>query len=234
VADDLTRLLGRKQEHDEQSRRFMAPVAATVKTVLHTAPPTILDQGHWYWQAGNRWVGLGSCTGNAHAHLRNMRPFRKPRTRYCDQNDAVRFYSRGTQLDPWPGWFNPETCREDTGSSGLAVAKGAHRDAEIGGYTWLFGYDQGVAGLQLGPLSVGVDWYEGMMQPNNKGFIEPTGDQVGGHQLVWIGHNERDQYETLLNSWSTGWGLRGRARISSPHWRQLIAQGGDIHRIEPL
>src|SRR3974390_862685 len=108
--------LGRHIEHDERSKRF--PVARLAKgpksaTYQRHCPP--FDQG-----------ALGSCTGNAMAGVLMTEPFWTT-GRLLTESDAVRLYSEATHLDNIRGNYPPD----DTGSSGLAVAKAAKKEGWI-------------------------------------------------------------------------------------------------------
>jgi len=98
--------LGRRLEpnHDPKSRAFQAFTAGALTKTRHRLYGQPLDQGD-----------LGSCTGNAAAHLLNTAPFHIPRHRLYYEPAAVLFYSQATQIDPFDGQYPPE----DTGSDGL-------------------------------------------------------------------------------------------------------------------
>jgi hypothetical protein len=205
---------GRIKRHDARSLEFPAKAATIVKSVIHTPPPEKwrLDQGH-----------LGSCTGNAMAQWLNSKPAHRPRTRYLDQADAVRFYSYATSIDPWPGTYPPD----DTGSSGIAVCKAAQREGLIAAYTWAFGLEHTLASLTLTPVMLGTVWKNDMFWPDAEGFVKATGSDVGGHEYLLFGINLRNRYVWALNSWSNLWGLKGRFKLSFETLKTLLDDGGD-------
>jgi hypothetical protein len=207
--------LGRRVEHDERSRNYSyrLPPTVTTQTIRHQHYGPILDQGD-----------IGACTGYAMAQWLNTHPAHKPRTPYLTGMQALAFYSRATQVDPWPGTYPPE----DTGSSGLAACKAAKEHGYITGYQWIFeGTPQLIAALQHTPVMAGTVWTDGMFTPRN-GYLTPTGDAVGGHEYVIIGWNQPSRYFTMLNSWSDGWGRNGYARIHEQDMAHLLAQQGDL------
>lgn len=219
--------LGRLVRHDPRSRAFPAPAAAP-RTVRWRHYGPVLDQGHWFNPFIQKEISLGSCTGNALAQLLNSAPFHKPRTPYRTEDDAVlRYYSPGTQLDPFQGWYDPQANAEDTGSSGLGVCQAAKAAGDITGYTHAFGLDHALGALANGPIMVGTEWRADMFRVDSGGFIHATGRVVGGHEYLIVGANTVGRYVTMLNSWSSGWGRLGRARISFDDFATLLDADGD-------
>lgn len=209
--DTLPYALGRKINHDPQSRSFPAPRAAERRPILHRRRSPVLDQGE-----------LGSCTGNAMAHALNMTPLHTPGTRWLTQTDAVALYQRATQLDPFPGTFPPA----DTGSDGLSVCKAAKERGLITGYRWAFGFEHALDALQLGPVLIGTWWYESMFAPNGYGYVFPDGDRVGGHEYVLMGDDGKGKL-TFLNSWGSSWGKKGRFHMRYENFKALLRDQGD-------
>lgn len=226
---DLAMPLGRLQRHDPRSLAFPTPAAAP-RTVRWRHHGPVLDQGHWFNPYLQQEVSLGSCTGNALAQLLNTAPFHKPRTKYRTEDDAVlRYYSPGTQRDPFPGWYDPQANADDTGSSGLGVCQAAKAAGDIAGYTHAFGLDHALGALANGPVLFGTIWTEnGMFKPDSNGFVHPSGSVVGGHEYLVFGANLRGQYLWALNSWGARWGLSGRFKIGFTDAATLLDQGGDV------
>lgn len=205
---------GRLVEHDPRSRDFAATGPVQKRSVLwgHHAP--VLDQGN-----------LGSCTGNATAQLINTDPFAKSRPNgYLTEHDAVTLYSLATRLDNVSGKYPPQ----DTGSSGLAVAKAGVNLGYFTAYKHTFGFDHFAAVLQNQPVIVGTNWYDGMMTPDAKGFLSPTGGVAGGHEYLALGVNYEQQFITFLNSWGDGWGQQGRFFLTFASFQKLLAEQGDV------
>jgi hypothetical protein len=209
---------GRLVEHDERSRAYGIVVSPTAKpkTVLwaHRAP--VLDQ-----------KSTGSCTGDALGQLLNTDRFAASRLNHAGfltQDDALALYSLATRLDNIPGEYPPT----DTGSSGNAVAKAGVRLGYLTSWNHAFGFDQLLIALQTQPVIVGTEWTDAMEDPNSRGYIRPSGSVVGGHEYVVLGADVTYQYVTILNSWSDGWGVRGRAKIRFADFRTLLANQGDV------
>jgi hypothetical protein len=204
--------LGRKVQHDVRSFKFAAPALQPVRTKLWRRYGAILDQGD-----------LGSCTGNAAAHAANSLPLHTTGGKILLESDAVSLYKRATELDNVEGTYPPD----DTGSSGLAVAKAGVEKGIWTRYEWAFGFDHALSSLMEGPLLIGTNWYYDMFYPNVNGFVTPTGENVGGHEYLLTGVSVVGKYVTCTNSWSNLWGLNGRFRIRFADFQRLLSEDGD-------
>lgn len=213
--------LGRKVEHDPRSlQRFaLAPAkAADLHTILWRHGP-ILNQ-----------ADVGACTGFSAAAAMNVSIFAPARrrahgsTRYLSNGDGLSFYSEATSLDQWDGVYPPD----DTGSSGLAVAKALQRRGYIRSYLWQASWDGFLGGMMRGPMLVGTWWYDTMFYPHAKtGHVLPIGNKAGGHEYLCIGVNMRDEVLTFQNSWTETWGLQGRFKMTFDRFRGLLEDQGD-------
>lgn len=203
--------LGRRLEHDPRSRNYRAVTAPVLRTVNHRHWGPVLDQGR-----------LGSCTGNAAAQALNSTPLRNGR-RLLSELDAVQLYHTATVLDGFPGEYPPE----DTGSSGLGVAKAVVAAGYASGYSHAFGATEALAALVVSPIIVGTNWYEDMFNPNSSGYLSIGGQLAGGHEYAVIGLNVKAQSVTILNSWGISWGRAGRAYLTFNDFSALLAADGD-------
>lgn len=210
--------LGRHVEHDERSKLWPARALPGWRSRLwdHDAP--VLDQGD-----------LGACTGFATAQLLNCSAMALARraatrsTKYLGAQHALKIYSRATQLDAFPGEYLPE----DTGSSGLAVAKAAKEFGFLTSYRHAFGFQHFLTAIQMAPVIVGTYWYEDMGRLDRKYRAHPTGRQQGGHEYLCIGVNFDDEVLTFLNSWGRDWGKRGRFYMGFEEFEELLLDDGD-------
>jgi hypothetical protein len=207
--------LGRHVEHDARSRNFPAAVApiADVKHVRHGQP---FDQGQ-----------LGSCTGNAMAGAMMTEPYYKA-DRILVEANAVLLYEQATHLDRVQGSYPPD----DTGSTGLAVAKAAKRDGYISAYSHAFGLQQALGALTMAPVIAGINWYTSFDTPLPTGECPLTAGATirGGHEIELFGLSVEDQQVWAYQSWGPTWGGLGNGTFwfSYATFEQLLAEKGDV------
>lgn len=215
-----SRVLGRHVVHDPRSRGFALPVA--------------VDRSAWYSRTLRVYDPIpnpnqvhGNCTGVSKCVMFNTAGNRRTGL-VLDMDDADRFYSLATTLDPWEGSWRPD----DTGSSGLAAAQAAQRLGWGGEYRWLFGGADEVVSTVVGgrPVSVGTAWYDSMFYPDLAGVVHIGGQIAGGHQWTARGYDKaRDQI--IGRCW---WGTFRDFRISRADLDTLLADDGDAHTQEVL
>lgn len=220
-ADRVDPRLGRHVEHDERSKRWPARAlpGGEIRTRLWNHDAPLLDQGD-----------LGSCTGFAAADLFNCSVMALARQavhgtrRYLTNAHGLELYKLATGLDEFPGTYPPE----DTGSSGLGVAKAARQLGYITEYRHVLGFQHLLTVVPMCPVIVGTWWYEGMSRLDRKGFAHPTGSALGGHEYLLLGQNADDEYFTFLQSWGP-WGKRDRGRfyIKFDEFEELLLDDGD-------
>lgn len=143
-------------------------------------------------------------------------------------------YRRAQEVDEWAGG-EPDYY----GTSVRAGCKVLQAEGYIESYHWAFTMDQLLEHiLERGPLLFGTVWHMGMFMPDEKGWIEPTGDIVGGH--AWIGwHCNRDTKTPFgtkgvisgMNSWGLNWGLKGRFKNSLDHIEYYLKNDGEVAMI---
>jgi hypothetical protein len=170
---------------------------------------------------------LGSCTGNAVAHLLSTWPFPWLLT----EAQAVEIYKLSTALDPFPGVYPPT----DTGSNGASVALAAKRlgftELDFGAVDTVEGL---AAALQRSACIIGVDWYEGFSYPTACGEMKQVGGILGGHELEAAGWDAERKIFWVRNSWGQEFGNRriagdnGYAYWSAGTVQRLLAAGAEI------
>lgn len=205
--------LGRLTEHDPRSRAFpftaTAPLPERSWTWVRRVP--IFDQGN-----------LGSCTGMAAVGWVGTDPH--PAAPLADEKLAVSIYSQATHLDAFPGAYPPD----DTGSSGLAVAKALKRRGLITSYRHAFSFRGLLGALVRGPVIVGIPWHEAMFAPpEGGGYLTVAGDVVGGHEVLVRGVDPRRRHVLCDNSWGLGWGRNGRFWLRWDDLERLLDEDGD-------
>jgi hypothetical protein len=208
--------LGRHVEHDSRSRGF---------GVVHDAARPLLSKVWGRHCKPFDQGDIGSCTGNAMAGLLMTEPYFVP-GRVLTEEDALRLYKLATRLDKIPGHYLPE----DTGSSGLAVAKAAHHSGLLkAGYRHAFGFAETCHALQHGPVIVGINWYEGFDQPHGSRAELTIGGEVrGGHEIEIHAIDVELKEVRLCNSWGEGWGDHGYAVFSFDTFARLLSEDGDV------
>lgn len=216
--------LGRHVEHDPRSRAHA--VTGPAGPVIHE--PIMWERFSPILQQGS----LGSCTGNAMAGWLGCAPHvsSAEAARPYDEECAVLLYRDATRIDTFPGQWPPN----DTGSSGLAVAKAARKRKLISGYGWAFTTDALIRALHDGPVIVGVPWFAGFDHPDPKGLVKPTGPVRGGHEFLirgWTPDPHGAGVDGLLhadNSWGPSWGLHGSFTFTTATWERLRRQRADV------
>lgn len=219
LLDQFDPRLGRQIVHDPRSRGFAvaAPRSVTIsRSFRHKvySPRPLPSQR------------IGCCTGVdqcVKANATGNRVMGKVLT----MDDAVRIYSRATQLDPWEGSYPPE----DTGSSGLAAAKAAKEAGIIERYEWIFGgAPQVLSVLTEHPVGVGTRWTQDMFNPDPRTLlVKPTGSIAGGHEWSIIGWSVRYRAFEGLCWWGSDFGSNGMFRIGFDDLAALLADDGDAH-----
>lgn len=206
--------LGRHVWHDDRSRDYaVQETAAPLKSQLWPRRAPIFDQGQ-----------VGSCTGNAMAGWVGTDGDGRAGNPTMREADAVRLYSAATRLDSIRGVYPPD----DTGSSGLAVAKAAKHLGEIQSYKHAFGLKAALAALQVGPVITGVGWTSGFDSPDSSGLVHVTSDVRGGHEFLVRGIDVDRKLVWADNSWGHGWGVNGGFQFSWADWDALLHQQGDV------
>jgi hypothetical protein len=220
--------LGRIVQHDPRSRAyaFTAPAKLELVSKRHLRFIPVLDQGN-----------LGSCTGNAGIGAIGTSPAFATIVPsvvshdYLDENAAVKLYSDATAIDEWSGSYPPD----DTGSSGLAVAKVLKSRGWISGYQHTFSFEDMQAALQLGPVLLGINWYENFFDPDSKGNLSISTSRVaGGHEIAVDEIDMENQRFGFTNSWGESWGIGGRAYIPFDLMKRLLSEDGDVVVLVPL
>lgn len=201
--------LGRHVNHDSRSWDYPAPMAAHLVTTRWTRLVDPFDQGN-----------TGSCTGNAGAGVVSTSPF----TNRLTETDAISIYSDATHRDNIAGIYPPN----DTGSSGLAVAKVLKTRGLIKGYTHAFGIQHALKAVMKSPGMTGIAWRVGCDSPNSDGVVRYTGPIRGGHEFEFVGVDLSTNLVWFCNSWSKQWGLGGFFAMTIDDYAKALADHGDV------
>jgi len=209
--------LDRVVQFDEKSRLYsIAELRKTSKFRSYT------------WRC-NEWFDQGkegACVGFALGHELAARPAEVNGLTYRFLVENV--YWEAQKIDPWQGGSYPKASPVYGGTSVLAGVKTVKKLGFIDGYRWAFNIDDLLYGLgHNGPAVLGLPWYEGMSNPNRKGFIKASGGIVGGHAVLAMAVNMKKGYVTIRNSWGKTWGKRGDCYIKFDELEALLKRGGE-------
>lgn len=205
--------LGRLIQIDKRSLSF--PVSETLEAVAKKPRSytwrckDFLDQGQ-----------EGACVGFAWSHELSARP---SEVKGITGKSARAVYEKAKTLDPWPG-------EDYEGTSVLAGAKAVMQlhPGKLLEYRWAFTVDDVLRTLSyLGPVVLGINWHEGMMEVDGKGYIRRTGRNVGGHCILANGVDLRRKAIHLHNSWGKKWGVEGGAFLSFDDLERLLGEYGE-------
>jgi len=169
----------------------------------------------------------GACVGFGICHELAARPAEVEglTNRYAREH----IYWEAQKIDGWPGGAYPEADRHYEGTAVLAGVKIAHKLGYFDSYRWAFSLEDLQLGVGYnGPAVIGVNWYEGMFTPDEKGYIYPTGKQVGKHCTLVNAININQQRFTIHNSWGKNWGMHGECYISFEDMDKLLKQRGEV------
>lgn len=228
--------------HQVDLRTLNYPVAGVLTADQYRAPrsytwsvPVVLDQGQ-----------DGSCVGHGWAHELAARP---GVVQGVDHRFAVDIYHGAQRRDPWPGGEYAGASPVYAGSSVQAGAEEVKALGFIDEYRWAFTIPDLITAVAYrGPAVIGINWHAGMLEPDDDGWIRPTGDVAGGHCLclpgvrvvrrpgmpppadaseVMAAIDPVASYVVVHNSWGRSWGISGRARLSLADLAVLWG-GGDF------
>lgn len=212
------RRLDRLVQFDERSRAF------PIRTLVPSAAPkrgrtwfcnAVLDQGR-----------EGACVGFGCAHELISQP------NVCKSVDAKfakeRIYWEAQKEDGWEGGSYPGAHPVYEGTSVLAGVKQLQKMGLIEEYRWAFSLNDLLNGIyHEGPAILGLNWYEGMFEPDSKGHIHKRGRRLGGHCLLARGFSVVYDRVKLHNSWGPDWGISGWCWISFEDLEALLKEDGE-------
>lgn len=204
---------------DERSRRFgVRPKIGTVdrKAKRWMAARQRVDQGAEGACVGFGWVNELLASPNR-VHMYNA------------QQTARDIYHEAQRIDEWPG-------EDYEGTSVLAGAKVVAGRGLMSEYRWAFGIDDVIDTLvTLGPVVLGINWYESMYETRPSGRVEVSGWNVGGHCITATGYDPsvrlpgESRFEAVRwrNSWGAGYGDTGDGWISVEDLERLLNENGE-------
>lgn len=237
------RVFDRRYELDLRSLNY------TIGSKLLAENQPVYRPRSYTWSV-DKWLDQGregSCVGHAYAHDLVARP------QVVHGVDSAfarnRIYFEAQKIDEWDGGAYPGASPFYEGTSVLAGAKVCKALGYYSSYHWALDIEELVQGIgYFGPCVIGMNWYEAMSRPDSDGFIRPMGNITGGHALLvhavkikykgclasgwfrkrtWSDVDRQKSYVTLWNSWGSGWGQAGTAKLSLVDLDKLLRQRGD-------
>lgn len=226
---DQPRTLDWRSHHDPRSLDY--PVREVINRVVGAGSAVVPTKK--IWPIGDALPldqgREGACVGFGWSGELASSPVR---VRGIDNAYAHDLYKLAQTLDDWPG-------ENYEGTSVLAGAKACVQRGHIGSYRWAFSTDDiRDAILTLGPVVIGIPWYENMYQTKPSGLVVPGGQLVGGHCIMVNGYNPRaripgegwlKRYEVFYwtNSWGRDYGQNGRGIIKAEDLAALLKDTGE-------
>jgi len=124
--------------------------------------------------------------------------------------------------DEWPG-------HDYEGTSSAAGAKMMVNAGLITEYRWAETVKDFMTAISRhGPGCFAVDWYTGMMEPDSDGFIHPTGQVEGGHQIMCSAiAMKKFKGKPALGLWQS-WGEAPIWWIYAEEMEQVVANNGEM------
>lgn len=159
-----------------------------------------------------------SCTGFATIHAAIAEPFP---VQGLTPTHARYLYQRAKELDQCPG-------EDYDGSSVLGAVAAAKEFGYFLKYGWCFGEKEvNAAVCYHGPVIMGTNWTEGMMEPNEQGVIRATGKTLGGHAYPIMGYDNKTGLYRIHNSWGVSFGVMGDVFIHAEDLAKLMSDGAE-------
>jgi hypothetical protein len=199
---------GRLKSIDVRDR----PLTLPISLVGMVPPPMKMWRVWWTGDQGD----TNQCVGYAMHGLLRALPIlqRDPR--------ASIIYHEAQKLDEFAG-------EDYEGTSVRGGAKALKADGKIVSYGWANDVQMVLQWLAFkGPVVLGTNWYESMMNPDATGLIVPGGEIVGGHAYLAIGYDSTKERLICQNSWSRDWGpINGRFHLHYDDADALIKDEGE-------
>lgn len=211
--------LGRLVQYDDRSLDF--PLASHVRGLDFPTRGRGWSVRHWLNQYSE-----GACVSFAWHHEALAVPARALYHSTLADRDinpiASSRYREMQKIDQWPG-------EDYEGTSVIAGAKLMQGYGYFDSYRWCFTLrDIIMAVAYEGPVVMGTNWYEGMYDPDEEGFLRPQeGEMVGGHSWIIPSFSVKNRTVNIWNSWGESWGNRARAKITWDDLEFLLLNDGE-------
>jgi len=230
----MTRSFGRRYAPDDRDQRY--PFRLLLDPHRAQYFPRGLPPGSRYYVPGPvlDQLDTGTCVAHGVTSRIESAPIMQhlPVTPYD-------LYRQIVTLDEWPENDREATGPDEALQSGTSVRAGIKAVQQLG-YVQSYLWAQSVEDIRawhlagFGGVILGLNWHDGMMEPDRYGFIHATGAPVGGHCIVSTGWNDAAKFEgrripaiRLQQSWGRSWGDEGRCWLSASDLGLLFAARGE-------
>lgn len=228
--------LGRNYHFDARNLNYLIKDVVPVPPELEkrallairssSLPETTPQPGYRYFWDSAWWGNQGNtseCTAYALSHAMADGPVTHPGQSPILSPDEL--YARIQAKDRSEG----RDYGVDGGATSLAMAKTAMDLKWIGEYRWGYTLADFIAAIAIGPVLLGINWYSGMDEPDNKvAIIRKSGWIRGGHEIECNGADFKAGMARLKQSWGRDWGRNGHAYLPFEDLEKLIAEDGDV------
>lgn len=200
----IRRAWGRDYVPDDRDLRYRLRPAVSRRSRRTWRLGPVTDQG-----------AMPSCVGHAWAGWLAASPVR--------QRPIVPdgLYELAQHYDEWQG-------TDYEGTSVRGAAKLLRVTGHILEYQWAWEIDRALNhALETGPLVLGCNWYAGMVEPDEQGFIRPTGKLLGGHAVLIYSMDAKIGRAGIRNSWGPDWGEAGNCLLALEELERLLGEDGE-------
>lgn len=186
------------------------------KYLLKSRSRIPLQSKYWnsYGWHGNQGDNQ-SCIGYGWSHWLHCSPIRQ-----FMRPEGI--YELAQKYDEWS--FMPHD-----GSTVRAGAKVLSMLGAINEYRWTWdAYTVANHIVKVGPVVLGVNWYEYMDEPDKNGLMKVQGENYGGHCICATGFNHRDKLIKIKNSYGEeDWGKKGYGYLRIKDLNRLLDEDGE-------
>lgn len=224
LQSQIDELRGRVQALE--SGAIPSPPEPPQPSAVFWTPRFTLDQG-----------AEGECVGYSGAHVVSSDPMDLDLQHPGEETEASTAEQVYVAAQRFDGTLaGDEQPTPETEQAGATVRSGCKALVQLGlatSYHRAQSFDECIAALtDHGPLYLGIDWHDGMMDPDANGFIHPTGSIAGGHAIECDYIAEHRDVVALHNSWGDEWGITiqgvpGHALLKVTDLARLLAADGE-------